>query len=78
MDNPANFVKIATVQGLLVANVLKSHLESEGIPAILRYESVGNVMGITVDGIGKVHVMVPEHLADEAREIITPRETGEE
>ena len=54
----------------LEAQIIKSHLENEGIPAILSYESAGLVFGLTVDGVGQVKVMVPEHLAQEAREIL--------
>jgi len=54
----------------LEAQIIKSHLENEGIPAILSYESAGLVFGLTVDGVGQVKVMVPEHLAEEAREIL--------
>jgi len=54
----------------LEAQIIKSHLENEGIPAILSYESAGLVFGLTVDGVGQVKVMAPEHLAQEAREIL--------
>ncbi len=56
--------------GQLEAQVIKTHLESEGIPAMLHYESAGIVYGITVDGLGEVKVLVPESLASVAREII--------
>lgn len=59
----------------LKAEVMKSHLESEGIPAILRYEGAGLVYGITVDGLGEARVLVPAALADEARAILQPRES---
>ena len=49
---------------------MKSHLESEGIPSILQYESAGLVYGITVDGLGQTKILVPEHLAQEAKEIL--------
>jgi Putative prokaryotic signal transducing protein len=52
------------------AQIIKGRLESEGIPVLLRYESAGVVFGITVDGVGEVKVMVPEHLAEEAKEIL--------
>ena len=52
------------------AHVIKGRLESEGIPVLLSYESAGLVYGLTVDGLGEVRVMVPEHLAEEAREIL--------
>ena len=37
-----------------------SHLESEEIPVLLRYESAGEVFGITVNGLGKVDILVPK------------------
>ena len=52
------------------AQILKGRLESEGIPALLSYESAGLVYGLTVDGLGEVKIMVPEHLAEEAKEIL--------
>lgn len=52
------------------AQIIKGRLESEGIPVLLSYESAGLVYGITVDGLGEVKIMVPKHLAEEAREIL--------
>lgn len=57
-------------QGLLQAEVAKSKLEAFGIPAILQYESVGPIYGLTVDGLGQVKVMVPADLAHEARRLL--------
>lgn len=54
----------------LEAQVMKSHLESEGIPALLRYEGAGLIYGITVDGLGETRVLVPADLSQEAREIL--------
>ena len=52
------------------AQVIKGRLESEGIPVLLSYESAGLIYGITIDGLGEVKVMVPEHLEEEAKEIL--------
>jgi hypothetical protein len=52
------------------AQVIKGRLESEGIPVLLSYESAGLVYGITIDGLGEVKIMVPQHLAEQAREIL--------
>ena len=57
-------------QGQLPAHVVKGRLESVGIPVLLRYESLGIVYGITVDGLGEVRVMVPASRADEARRLL--------
>jgi hypothetical protein len=52
------------------AQIIKGRLESEGIPVLLSYESAGLVYGLTVDGLGAVKIMVPQHLAEEAKEIL--------
>ena len=56
--------------GHLEASVIKSRLESEGIPVLLKYEGIGKVYGITVDGLSQVKVMVPDAMAEEARDIV--------
>jgi len=45
-------------------------LETEGIPALLSYESAGIVFGLTVDGLGEVRIMVPRHLVQIAGQIL--------
>jgi Putative prokaryotic signal transducing protein len=70
------FVTIEVVYGQAKATILKAHLESEGIPVYLQYESVGNVYGISIDGIGKVKIKVPAECADEAKRIITQPDNG--
>jgi len=69
--------------GLLQAEIIKGRLESAGIPVMLDYESLGRVMGITVDGLGEVRILVPNERADEAKELLAPSAddepvTGEE
>jgi hypothetical protein len=61
----------------LQAQIVKGRLESEGVPALLRYEGAGLVYGITVDGLGEARVMVPEDLAQEAQTIVADHEYGE-
>lgn len=70
----SKYVVIKKVQGESVANIIKSHLESEGIPVFLKYESAGIIYGITVDGIGEVKILVPQESAEEAMKIIEPVE----
>jgi hypothetical protein len=52
------------------AQIIKGRLESEGIPALLGYESAGLVYGLTIDGLGEVKIMVPKPLAEEAKEVL--------
>ena len=70
----SDFVLLCTVQGELAASVLKSHLESEGVPVLLEYDSASKVYGLTVDGLGAVRILVPQDLVEEAKHIIEPRE----
>ena len=61
----------------LEAEVIRSLLDAEGIPATLQYESVGLVYGLTVDGMGETRVLVPPAMEDEARQVISAHETPE-
>ena len=61
---------VHVTQGLLRAQVIKTKLEDADIPVLLDYESAGPVIGITVDGLGEVHILVPVRYADEARALI--------
>jgi len=60
------------------AQIIKGRLESEGIPVLLSYESAGLIYGITIDGLGEVKVMVPEHLEEEAKEILAAGDSSGE
>lgn len=52
------------------AEIIRGRLESEGIPAFLRYESAGIVYGLTVNGLGQVEVQVPARFAAFARRML--------
>ncbi len=67
-------VKVYESQGIFAAEVVKAKLEANGIPALLKYESVGQIIGITVDGLGRVEVHVPAAFEEEARQLV--REDG--
>jgi len=70
-----DLITVYTANGQLEAQIVKGHLESEGIPSLLRYESAGIVYGLTIDGLGQVEIQVPSSLAKDARKIL---EAGEE
>jgi len=76
-EMPSDLEVVYVAYGQLRAEVIRSKLEAAGIPVLLRYESLGPVMGITVDGLGKVRVMVPAPLAAKAR-LLLEEEEGEE
>ena len=66
----SNLETVYIASGQWEAQVVKSRLETADIPALLSYESVGPVVGLTVDGLGEVKVMVPRSLAAQARAIL--------
>lgn len=70
MSEDTKLVTVYTTNGEPEAFIIKGKLELEGIPVILKYESAGKVIGITVDGLGEIQVQVPENMLDIAREII--------
>ena len=69
-DPTRPLVEVATAQGELPAFVIKGRLEDQGIPAVIQHESAGTVWGLTIDGLGAQHILVPEDLAEAAREIL--------
>ena len=69
MSARGQLVTICTARQM-EAQIIQGRLESEGIPALLSYESAGLVYGLTVNGLGKVKIMVPKRLAEEAKEIL--------
>ena len=60
-------LSVIAVARQIEAQIIKGRLESEGIPVLLSYESAGLVYGLTINGLGEVKIMVPEHMAKEAR-----------
>ena len=64
-------VVVYETQGMIRAEIIKAKLESAGIPALLKYESLGPVLAVTVDGLGRVQVLVPQEREQEAHELIS-------
>ncbi len=48
----------------------RAKLEAAGIPAMLRYEAIGRVLGLTVNGLGRVEVLVTPADEAAARELL--------
>lgn len=63
---------------LMEAEVIRSRLESEGIPAFVRGEALGVIYGLTAGGLARTSVLVPGLLADQALAILAPAEEDEE
>jgi len=71
MEPGDRLVTIYKALGQPEAEIIRGRLEIEGILALLKYESIGSVYGLTVDGLGQVEVQVPAKFADSAREVIS-------
>jgi hypothetical protein len=69
MSEEERLVTICTVRQI-EAQIIQGRLENEGIPVLLSYDSASLVYGFTVDGLGEVRIMVPEHLVEEAKKIL--------
>jgi hypothetical protein len=52
------------------AVVVAGRLQSEGIPAIIRGEALGDIYGLTYGSLAATAVLVPKLLADKALEIL--------
>ena len=65
-----NMITVYRACGQLEAQIVKGRLDVEEIPSILKYESLGTVYGLTVDGLGQVEVQVPAMYADMAGKIL--------
>ncbi len=68
-------VVVYTTHGALHAEIIKSKLESAGIPATVLAEAQG-VIPMTVDGIGKAQVLVTRERAAEARLLLETNDAG--
>jgi len=62
--------ELMAVEGGMEAEIIKSKLESCQIPVLLQYETAGRIFGITMDGLGKVKIMVPESFLEEAKKVL--------
>lgn len=60
------------------AEIVKGRLESEGIPAIIRGEVLGSIVGLTTGTLAATTVLVPAPLAEKAMELLNSEITWEE
>lgn len=74
----AGLVEVCVTAGLLQAEIIKGKLESYDIPVLLQYESLGPVIGLTIDGLGQVQVLVPEDKAEIARALLEQADGDDE
>jgi hypothetical protein len=69
-------IEVYVASGLLQAEIVKGKLETNDIPVLLEYESLGPVMGLTLNGLGQVRVLVREDKAEIARALLEETEAN--
>jgi len=75
MGEPASCVFVAN--GQLQAELVRSCLQGSGIGCILRGEALSKTHGLTLDGLGRVEVLVAQSDEDRARALVALAENGE-
>jgi hypothetical protein len=70
MEKQDKLITVYKAANQIEAELIKGLLESEDIPALLKYESLGQVYGLTVDGLGQVDVQVPVKYSKDAEDLI--------
>ncbi|MBM4452190.1 MAG: DUF2007 domain-containing protein [Chloroflexi bacterium] len=73
-------MKLVTVyiaRGQPEAQIIKGRLESNRIQAVLKYESAGIVLGLTVNGLGQVEVQVSSDMAQKAKALLGEKDDKE-
>jgi hypothetical protein len=76
-EEPQRWIVIAIVSWG-EAEIMRSKLESENIPCLLQREGAGMAIGLTIGPMGEVKVLVPEHLADRATELLSTNDIDDE
>jgi len=70
-------IVVYTVPGQFAEGQVRAFLEANGIPTQVRGETLRTTHGISIDGLGRVEILVPHDQVDEARELLTYAEAGE-
>ena len=68
---------VFVANGQVQAQQIQSFLEAEGIATVLRGESLSKTHGLTLDGLGKVEVLVDEADEERARALLASADAGE-
>ena len=71
MNKEEKLVEVYRSMSEIEANVIKSLLDSYGIPSMLKGNAASSVHMFTVNGMGEVRVMVRQSEEKQARELIS-------
>jgi hypothetical protein len=70
-------VVVHSTAGQMQANIIKSLLEAEGIPAEIAQEGAGVAFGFTVGALGIADILVPEEYEAQARSVLAAMQSGD-
>jgi hypothetical protein len=70
-------VELIRIPGGINAKSIVTALRGRGIPARSKGEIVGEIYGLTLDGLGEVSIFVPEEYLEEAQSVLAAAERGE-
>jgi hypothetical protein len=68
---------IFTANGEIHAQQIRAFLEAAGIPSQSRGESLRNTHGLTLDGLGRVEIIVADSDEGPARALLASAEAGD-
>lgn len=71
-----NATRVFTASGEVHAQQIQGFLEAAGIPSELKGESLRKTHGLTVDGLGRVEIVVSSEDEERARELLASAEDG--
>ena len=70
----SEFKEVYKAWGSAEAEVIKSFLQSHGIPCLLKGLVVQSVHPFTMDGLGEIKILVPEKEHDLAEKLLKSRQ----
>ncbi|UCE42983.1 MAG: DUF2007 domain-containing protein [Candidatus Aminicenantes bacterium] len=70
----SEFKEVYKAWGSVEAEVIKSFLQSHGIPCLLKGLVVQSVHPFTMDGLGEIKILVPEKDHEEAEKLLHSRQ----
>ena len=68
---------VFVASGDIEAEQVRGFLTSAGIPAFIRGETLRKTHGLTIDGLGRVEVVVAVDDAEQAQELLASADAGE-
>jgi len=76
-ENDLDLVELCKVWGPAEAEVIKTMLESYGIPCLMRGQVVQSILPYSVDGMGEIKILVPKKDLAKAKSLIEQKKIEE-